>query len=295
MAGIVNDVLYALNSDFTGGNSLLASESNGLVTNGQMWIGSTALNAGGTHINVGSITSPGGTITVGYSSPNVTLSVTNPGITQVVIQTFNISGANTYTPTAGMKYCIVECIGAGGGGGGAGATSAVQAAAAGGGGGGGYGRAVFSAATIGVSQSVTIGTGGAAGSTAPGSGGNGTNTIFGANLIVAAGGVGGTLSNAGVLSTVAGGAGGGVGLGTISVAGESGQPGFSIFSTTASFNSGSGGASAYGGGGASKVVSGAGITGGTPGGGGSGAATTNDIARAGGLGQDGYCIITEYI
>ena len=85
MAGIVNDVLYALNSDFTGGNSLLASESNGLVTDGKMWIGSTATNAGGTHINVGSITSPLGTMSIGYTSPNITIDVVSatnriPGI-----------------------------------------------------------------------------------------------------------------------------------------------------------------------------------------------------------------------
>jgi hypothetical protein len=79
MAGIVNDVLYALNADFTGGNSLLASESNGLVTNGKMWIGSTAVNAGGTHINVGSITSPLGTLLIGYSSPNITLDLVGGG------------------------------------------------------------------------------------------------------------------------------------------------------------------------------------------------------------------------
>ncbi len=78
MAGIVNDVLYALNSDFTGGNSALASESNGLVTNGKLWVGSTALNAGGTHINVGSITSPDSSVTIGYTSPNITAQVSNP-------------------------------------------------------------------------------------------------------------------------------------------------------------------------------------------------------------------------
>jgi hypothetical protein len=97
MAGIVNDVLYALNSDFTGGNSLLASESNGLVTNGKMWIGSTAVNSGGTHINVGSITSPSGTVTIGYSSPNITLDVSGAAVTETL--TGNSGGA--LSPTAG--------------------------------------------------------------------------------------------------------------------------------------------------------------------------------------------------
>lgn len=76
MAGIVNDVLYALNSDFTGGNSLLAAESNGLFTNGQIWIGRTAVNAGGTHIDVGTITGGSG-ITVTNGPGTITISATS--------------------------------------------------------------------------------------------------------------------------------------------------------------------------------------------------------------------------
>jgi len=69
--GFVNDVMFAKNGDFTGDQ--VPVEANGLVTDGQLWIGSTALNAGGTHINVGSITS--NTIDVDYDSPNITLEV----------------------------------------------------------------------------------------------------------------------------------------------------------------------------------------------------------------------------
>jgi hypothetical protein len=76
MAGFENDVGYAKNFDFTTLDNQSTSESNGLVTNGQLWIGSTAVNVGGTHINVGTLTSPDTSITIGYSSPNVTLSVT---------------------------------------------------------------------------------------------------------------------------------------------------------------------------------------------------------------------------
>lgn len=74
MAGFDNDVMYAINADFsnsTGGTG--ASTIGELLTDGQMWIGSTVVNAGGTHINVGKFTSPGGTISIGYSSPNITL------------------------------------------------------------------------------------------------------------------------------------------------------------------------------------------------------------------------------
>lgn len=76
MAGTKNDVLVGKNADFTQANAPngQSSEANGLVTNGQLWIGSTALNAGATHINVGTLTSPDASITIGYSSPNITLS-----------------------------------------------------------------------------------------------------------------------------------------------------------------------------------------------------------------------------
>jgi hypothetical protein len=73
MSGFENDVVFAKNADFTQADNQTVSEANGLATNGQLWIGTTALNAGGTHINVGTITSPGGSVTIGYSSPNITL------------------------------------------------------------------------------------------------------------------------------------------------------------------------------------------------------------------------------
>ena len=77
MAGTKNDVLVGKNADFTQVNAPNAttSESNGLITNGQLWIGSTSTNAGGTHINVGTITSPDGSLTIGYSSPNITMAI----------------------------------------------------------------------------------------------------------------------------------------------------------------------------------------------------------------------------
>lgn len=69
------------NADFTQVNAPNASsaEANGLVADGKLWIGSTATNAGGTHINVGTLTSPDNSITVGYSSPNITLQVSAAG------------------------------------------------------------------------------------------------------------------------------------------------------------------------------------------------------------------------
>lgn len=42
-----------------------------MTTNGQLWIGSTL----GRHVKLGNLTSPNGTVTIGYSSPNITLDV----------------------------------------------------------------------------------------------------------------------------------------------------------------------------------------------------------------------------
>jgi len=73
MAGFENDVGFSKNYDFTAADNQNTSEANGLISDGQLWIGSTAKNIGGTHINVGGLTSPNSTILIGYSSPNITL------------------------------------------------------------------------------------------------------------------------------------------------------------------------------------------------------------------------------
>jgi hypothetical protein len=70
MAGFNNEVVYGSNVDFSG--AIHAAPT--ILTNGQLIIGTTALNVGGTHINIGQLTSPNSTITIGYSSPNITLS-----------------------------------------------------------------------------------------------------------------------------------------------------------------------------------------------------------------------------
>lgn len=75
--GRQNNFIFAENADFSGNNP--PDITNGIQTNGHFWIGSTASNAGGTNINVGRITSPFGTINVGYASPNITLDVTGAG------------------------------------------------------------------------------------------------------------------------------------------------------------------------------------------------------------------------
>lgn len=71
-----------------------------MLSNGQLWVGATLANAGGTHINVGSITSPGGTVTIGYSSPNITLDVAASG---VVVEKFAVqTGTTPVVPLLGI-------------------------------------------------------------------------------------------------------------------------------------------------------------------------------------------------
>src|SRR5574338_1448725 len=110
MAGYFNGVVNAKNADFTQTNPFLTGESNGLITNGQLWIGSTSTNAGGTHINVGNLTSPDGSINIGYSSPNITLQTS--GTSDLHTARFIVSaggapdGANYTTITAALAAAV---------------------------------------------------------------------------------------------------------------------------------------------------------------------------------------------
>lgn len=73
MAGFENDIGFSKNYDFSAADNQAPREINGLYTDGDLWIGSTATNVGETHINVGTLTSPDSSLTIGYSSPNITL------------------------------------------------------------------------------------------------------------------------------------------------------------------------------------------------------------------------------
>lgn len=92
--GVPGTTVYADNVDFTG-----TGRTNTITTNGQLLIGATTANAGGNHINVGNITSPLGTLSVGYSSPNITLDLTGgaTAIERINVQT----GTSPISPTAG--------------------------------------------------------------------------------------------------------------------------------------------------------------------------------------------------
>lgn len=235
-------------------------------------------------------------ITTAASGNTVTIHGTGT-ISSVATQIFTASG--TYTPTTGMIFCGVEVVGGGGAGGGAPGGAPSNLTGGSGGGGGGYSQSVFSSATIGVSQAVTVGTGGAGVSGAPGNAG-GTSSL--GVLVSASGGSGGTVfdDNSGPLST-AGGDGGNVFTGTVQISGTAGGSAFVLNAT--GLIGGCGGSSGIaGGGGLGIIVNSAGSTttpgntGGKYGGGGSGALRTGlGASSAGGNGADGVVIITEYI
>lgn len=86
-------IMFADNASFDG------TQRNGrMTTDAQLWIGSTA----GRHVQVGTLVSPNGSITIGYSSPNITLELAGGTIAFDTIQvdTTTGTGVNPVVPTA---------------------------------------------------------------------------------------------------------------------------------------------------------------------------------------------------
>lgn len=117
------------------------------------------------------------------------------------IQTFSTPGSNTWTKPSGAKSVEVFLFGGGGGGGSGRRESGVATTAYGGGGGagGGYGYKKFTAASLGSTETVTVGAGGAGGtaqstnSTNGNAGTAGGASSFGTTVLVkATGGANGT-------------------------------------------------------------------------------------------------------
>jgi len=209
----------------------------------------------------------------------------------IAVQTFTASG--TYTPSTGMTYIVVEGVGGGAAGGGAGGATSTYVSLGAPGTAGCYGRAFYTAAQIGASQSVTIGAGGAP--VSGGTGGNGGQTYFG-SLVGLPGGIGGnTLTGQtaptvnGNGSTSAAGTGANItqtpgGVSSVSAAytsnvGSSGQGGNSPLGTGGigvSVNATAAAATGFGAGGGTVIVNASGGT------------------LFGGAGSGGKLIITEY-
>jgi hypothetical protein len=264
-----------------------------ITTTGEVYCFNVALETSAATINTGTGTFYNGSnaylSTVAVTSTNSALVGT--AFTRVNVQTF--TGNGTYTPTAGMKSCTVEIVGGGGGGGGSEATGAAQYAAGAGGAGGGYSRETYSAATIGASQTVTIGAGGAAGAASAATAGTGGTTSFGALMSATggAGGNGGAATGTGNIR-VAGNAGVGSG-GDINISGQAGGYGIVAYSSVVML-SGYGGASYFGYG--FRGSQGAPTAGQNYGSGASGRGNLSSLAAAAGAaGAAGFCIVTEFI
>jgi len=212
-------------------------------------------------------------------------------ITSVVVQSFTTNG--TYTPTAGMVYCLAEVWGGGGGGGGTVSMGATSSGSATGGGGGGYARARLTAAQIGASKAVTIGSLGTGGAAGNNNGTAGGSCSLG-SLCVATGGVGGN-GNPGTGGFISGVSGGIGTTGDDLFAGGDGDGTVNTGLGTVLYTGGLSGAGAMGGGSARSVGQSFGAAGNFPGGGGGGAQSANtSIAQAGGNGALGYVRITEF-
>lgn len=208
------------------------------------------------------------------------------------VQVFTASG--TYTPTPGMGSVVVEVLGGGGAGGGGIQPFSGNVSLGAPGGAGSFGSGRFTAASVGVSQAVTVGAGGVPGFGA--SGGNGGTSSFGA-LLSAPGGVGGLMLNNQVPPSING---NGVpssapsGANISSGRGGTGNVAFAVNASTG--HGGEGGASRVGGGAAGNAINANGANAASPGSGGSGSATNNGGGGnySGGAGAAGLVVVWEY-
>lgn len=103
-SGSVNGTIYGINADFSG-DSPPGIPTNILDDDGEIWIGSTALNAGGTHINVGNITSS--SLSIGYSSPNITIETNGGGSP---LETLSDDVSTVVTPAAGNIQLVGHVV-----------------------------------------------------------------------------------------------------------------------------------------------------------------------------------------
>lgn len=277
------------------GDLLIASALNTLAslpknTTATRYLSNTGVNNAPAYAQVDLSNGVTGTLPIANGGTGVTTGA----FTSTVTQVFTASG--TYTPTSGMKFCIIEVCGAGGGGGGSSTTTGSTSSSAGGGGGGGYARKTVSSATIGASQTVTIGSGGSAGVANGANGGTGGTTSVG-SIVSATGGVGALTSGA-VTPPSQGGEGGSGGAGSSGDFNITGSDGFvgNNFGTNQYNQNGGMGGSSYFAGNKKALAANPGATGYSYGGGGSGGSNHASTAgQNGGAGAPGIVIITEFI
>ena len=199
----------------------------------------------------------------------------------------------TWTKPSGLVKVVVTVIGGGGGGGGTSTANTGIHHVGGSGGGGGVAVSQVLAASLGTTETVTVGTAGTAGNTSGSSGGNGGTTSFGVHAVAGGGALGGGANAAsGSNDTGSSGLGGAgstgnifIGDGQNAVGAGGASPSLYSGATTQSFGkiALSLGASATGTAGPSNT-----------GVGGLGGYATNGAGRAGGAGGSGIVIVEEY-
>ena len=208
---------------------------------------------------------------------------------------FTTLGANTYTKPQGLKHVIIEVVGGGGSGAGTPATGVGQVTSSGGGGEGGYARKKILATSIGITETATIGVGGAG--VAGAQGNSGGTSSFGSHCS----GIGGSPGELGLVAPSGngqmanGGVGGGATGGDINIPGGMGLGGHTGANNNNVGTGGNGGGSVFGGGGIGGVANGGGSAGtGYGGGGGTQSRSPSLAATAGFAGAPGLIIVREY-
>ncbi len=205
------------------------------------------------------------------------------------------TGSSTFAKDTDTDFVIVMVIGGGGGGGGV-AGDGANAARGGGGGAGGMAIEKIAAGSLGASETVTVGSGGAGGAAGANNGSSGGTSSFGAHCS-ATGGAGGAGITAAASVSAAGGAGGTGSGGDENATGGHGEDGAGI--STNRHWGGKGGMS-FKGDGSQGATYGNSTASGTnavsEGGGGSGGsvASNSSTTRAGGAGGGGIVIVWEY-
>lgn len=222
--------------------------------------------------------------------------ITTPGVIPTLQAIQIYTSSTTWNKPVNMGsngFVIVEVCGAGGGGGGAASSPASNSSAGGPGGAGGFSRKRILAASLGSSETVTVGTAGTAGSAGNNNGGNGGNSSFGSHCSANGGNGGSGMQAESGNRVAAGGTGGTATGGDINITGQNGavarvHDGWPFPAAGGDTPLGMGGVWQSGGGGNGAAGRGYGA------GGGGGVSFADSTARAGGAGAGGIVIVYEY-
>ena len=232
-----------------------------------------------------------------YTLPDYDGAIPNGALRNLRVYT----ATDTWTKPTGLKRVKVTVVGGGGGSGGVAASGAGASGAAAGGGGGGAAIKLIEAASLGGTETVTIGAGGTAGTAGDNhDAGTGGTSSFGAHCS-ATGGIGGDsadVANTDGYGTTGSGGTGGVGSsGDINIRGGAGTDS-ARYGVVNQAVGGTGGDSILGGGSRSTgtaAASTAAVAGGVYGGGAAGGASgASQSALAGAAGGAGVIIVEEF-